>query len=232
MTLTDVLEKDELILYHGSRGGIVDEIKPISRIRCDFGKGFYMGTNPEQVKGLVVEDTSPVFYTLRLKLSEIDPDDILVLEEKDWVYAVLANRGKVDDFNDLEIAKNILEKCKNYDFIIGAIADDRLNEAMRRFADNGLTDEGLSACLNHVDYGFQVVAKTEKACKMIEIISERDFNENEIEGIRKYVKEKRDEGKAVVKKMAREYLRKGKYLSEIIDIESKIVNMDKKGFSL
>lgn len=30
----------DVILYHGSRGGIEGGIKPVSRERCDFGKGF------------------------------------------------------------------------------------------------------------------------------------------------------------------------------------------------
>lgn len=28
-------------LFHGSRGGIEGDIKPISRPRCDFGQGFF-----------------------------------------------------------------------------------------------------------------------------------------------------------------------------------------------
>lgn len=35
----------EVLLYHGSRGGVIGNIQPISCERCDFGKGFYMGTN-------------------------------------------------------------------------------------------------------------------------------------------------------------------------------------------
>lgn len=35
----------EVLLYHGSRGGVIGNIQPISRECCDFGKGFYMGTN-------------------------------------------------------------------------------------------------------------------------------------------------------------------------------------------
>lgn len=33
----------DIILYHGSKGGIKGNIKPISREFCDFGKGFYLG---------------------------------------------------------------------------------------------------------------------------------------------------------------------------------------------
>lgn len=74
MYISDPLMKKEIILYHGSRGGIEGNIVPISRIRCDFGKGFYMGTNPMQAKGIVVDDSVPVFYELKLNLSAIPND--------------------------------------------------------------------------------------------------------------------------------------------------------------
>ena len=32
-----------MILYHGSRHGINGPIAPLSRDRCDFGRGFYLG---------------------------------------------------------------------------------------------------------------------------------------------------------------------------------------------
>ena len=210
---------DELILYHGSRGGIEGDIKPESRSRCDFGRGFYMGTNPQQVKGLVVEDASPVLYTIRLPLSEVNPDNILFLEDEKWLYAILAHRGRVEEFNGLKAAEEIKAECLEYDFLIGSIADDRMNEAMKRFAENGLTDEGLKGCLESVNYGVQVVAKTQRACRMLEIISERDISGKEADDIRRYIIQKRQESKDVVDKMSREYVRKGLYLSEIIDKE-------------
>lgn len=36
---------ETVTLYHGSKSGIRGKIAPISRERCDFGKGFYMGTD-------------------------------------------------------------------------------------------------------------------------------------------------------------------------------------------
>ena len=39
---------NRLILYHGSKKGITGDISPISRSECDFGRGFYMGTNTLQ----------------------------------------------------------------------------------------------------------------------------------------------------------------------------------------
>ena len=58
----------DIILFHGSRGGIDGKIQPISRVRCDFGQGFYMGEDANQAKSLVVDDDSPFFYTLKLHL--------------------------------------------------------------------------------------------------------------------------------------------------------------------
>lgn len=41
-----VIEFDDIVtLYHGSKSGINGTISPISRRYCDFGKGFYMGTD-------------------------------------------------------------------------------------------------------------------------------------------------------------------------------------------
>ena len=44
---------DRVILYHGSKSGIVGDIAPISREECDFGQGFYMGTSTLQPLTLV-----------------------------------------------------------------------------------------------------------------------------------------------------------------------------------
>ena len=39
-------------LYHGSKSGIKGDIQcNLSRDKCDFGPGFYMGDKPEQPMG-------------------------------------------------------------------------------------------------------------------------------------------------------------------------------------
>ena len=88
------------ILYHGSRGGISGDIKPISRIHCDFGKGFYMGTNQNQVKSLVSNDPNPYYYRLELNIDCLDKDRVLQLTDMDWAYFVLFNRGKLKSVKD------------------------------------------------------------------------------------------------------------------------------------
>lgn len=211
---------ETITLYHGSRGGISGAIRPTSRERCDFGRGFYMGTNPEQAKGLVVDDTDPVFYTLEFDFSKIEPQRIMFLENETWLYAVLAFRDRVDEFSSLSLSKKLVSSLNlDYDVIIGAIADDRMNEAIKRFSEYALTDEGVAACLASVDYGFQVVAKTDAACRAINIVSERDIYGKEADDIRKYTERMRESSRDIVKRMQIQYQRKGRFLNEVIEEE-------------
>lgn len=99
----------DIKLYHGSRGGIEGDIEPCSRLHCDFGKGFYMGTDKQQAKSLVCNEHAPVFYLVEFKLSEIPEDRILTLEGKDWLNAILAARALNENYSKLDIAKKWLK---------------------------------------------------------------------------------------------------------------------------
>ena len=47
-----------LRLLHGSRVGIAGRIAPSSRAECDFGKGFYLGTESSQPLTLICRSIS------------------------------------------------------------------------------------------------------------------------------------------------------------------------------
>lgn len=225
--MNSILNLSEITLYHGSKGGIIGNIMPASRARCDFGTGFYMGTNKEQAMGLVANESEPFIYSLRLNKEQTEKLSVLFLDGLDWACTVLACRDRVPGFRDLSIAKSVLNRLTDCDLAIGPIADDRMNEAMRRFQTNALTDAGLLACLKSVDYGFQVVAKTQKACQCIEIVSGREIQKQEIEDINRYSALMRDKGKSVVNEMAIRYARTGQYLFEIIQQEKGLEVYDK-----
>lgn len=57
-----------MLLYHGSRHGIDGPIAPLSRDRCDFGRGFYLGTEPLQPLTLICDFPDARFYTVELDL--------------------------------------------------------------------------------------------------------------------------------------------------------------------
>lgn len=207
---------NDIILYHGSRGGIDGPIEPKSRTRCDFGSGFYMGDTEIQPAGLIVEDPVPVLYTVQLELSKFDEDRILRLDGKKWLHTILACRKRSEEFNKLELAKQALQRLNKYDIIIGPIADDRMAEAIHRFENNSLTDKGLMACLQYINYGQQYVCKTEAACKAVKIISERSLEPEELEKIRAYSAENRNKSRNIVNEMQVKYQREGLYLNELV----------------
>ena len=49
------MEEGRVLLYYGSKSGLVGDIAPVSREKCDFGKDFYMGTNIEQPLTLICD---------------------------------------------------------------------------------------------------------------------------------------------------------------------------------
>lgn len=123
------------------------------------------------------------------------------------------------------IAKKIKDKCKNYDIIIGAIADDKMNEALSRFSNYTLTDKGLAACMKFVDFGNQYVAKTEFACSKIEILDEKGLYGAEAKAINDYAYNQRNICNNIVKEMVIKYRNNGLYLDEIISNELKKQNI-------
>lgn len=169
----DQITSPDRILYHGSRGGIIGPIAPRSRPGTDFGEGFYMGTDPMQTKGLVAAEAQPVSYALSVDFSDVSHGQVLVLDRYEWIYTILHFRRTCRPFNGSAIDESMAELTRGFDFIMGPIADDRTNEAVRRFAANELTDEGLFACLSRMRYGTQIVAKTEDACRRIEVVAEQ-----------------------------------------------------------
>lgn len=84
--------KKMITLYHGSKSGIRGEIAPISRERCDFGKGFYMGTDRAQPLTLICNYPKAILYTLRVDLSNLNIYDVRVGME--WALLIAFHRGK------------------------------------------------------------------------------------------------------------------------------------------
>lgn len=210
---------DDIILYHGSRGGLVGDIKPSSRVLCDFGKGFYMGTDKMQAKALVSEKREPILYTLKFKLSEIPESRILVLEGQDWLNAVLAKRKLCEEFNRLPLAKKWRKEVEGYDVVIGKIADDKMLDAIERFTSYGMTDAALIQCLQSTNYGMQYVAKTDFACSKIAILAERTLQGAELQSAKEYARNARINAVHAVDDAIKSTRGKGMYLDEIVQAE-------------
>ncbi len=214
---------NDIILHHSSKSGIVGDIAPISRPHCDFGKGFYMGTDEKQTQALTMPDkyTNPIYYRILFKLSEIDPQNILVLSDMDWVYFVLYNRGQLESLKNTGFYERYKNIANDKDVIIGPIADDNMRGALLDFQDGYITDVALKKCLETVDYGLQYVIKTEEACEKAVIIEQLEIKKSiDLKKLADYSTQRKIEGNNAYK-LARFTSRKeGHYLDEIIAMEN------------
>lgn len=210
---------DDLIVYHGSKGGLLgEEIAPISRDRCDFGRGFYLGTNVVQPLTLICDGKNPKFYTLKLDLRDLKILNVDIGVE--WAMLIAYHRGHMKEFKGTPIYEKYANMTKDYDVIHGFIADDRMYEVMNRFFNKEITDVALINSLSALDLGEQYACISQKACDHLEIISEKELSSLELSIIREVSLARREEGIAKTEEVLVKYRREGKFFDEIMRGES------------
>lgn len=205
---------NKLILYHGSKNGIVGDIAPISRSECDFGQGFYMGTGALQPLTLVCAEEKPKFYTVELDLSGLKVLNVEIGLE--WALLIAYYRKEMESAIGTEIYKKYANFANGYDIIIGYIANDRMYTELSRFFNRTLTDTALIHCLSALDLGKQYVAITEKACKQIKVLKEENLSQLELAILRDMSVKRRKEGIALADEIEVKYRREGKFFDEIL----------------
>ena len=151
-------ESKSIILYHGSKSGLKGNIEPKSRENCDFGRGFYMGTEPEQPLTLICNFPKACFYTLELNLEGLKILDIDIGVE--WALLIAFNRGKMEPVKGSRIYEKYESMMKGYDVVVGYIADDRMFVVLDRFFRGEITDRALVESLSVLKLGKQYVAVT------------------------------------------------------------------------
>lgn len=205
---------NKLILYHGSKRGIEGNILPISRQECDFGSGFYMGTNTLQPLSLICNEEKPKFYTL-----EFDMTNLKILNVEigiDWAMLIALYRKEMEDIKGTAIYEKYAHMLDNYDVIVSCIADDRMYTELSRFFNKTLTDVALINCLSALDLGIQYVAITKKACEQIKIIKEESLSYLELSLLKDFSIKRRKEGISLTEEIEIKYRREGKYFDEIL----------------
>ena len=205
---------NKLVLYHGSKKGIVGDIAPISRSECDFGCGFYMGTNTLQPLTLVCNEDKPKFYTVELDLTGLK---VLTVEiGMDWAMLIAYYRKEMESAKGSPVYEKYAHVADGYDVIIGYIANDRMYTELSRFFNKTLTDVALIHCLSALDLGKQYVAISEKACKQIKILKEEPLSQLELSLLKDMSAERRKEGIALAEEIEVKYRREGKFFDEIL----------------
>ncbi len=203
-----------MLLYHGSKHGISGEIAPLSRDRCDFGRGFYMGSDILQPLTLVCGYEDAHLYTVDFDISGLNV--VRFESDVDWALYIAYSRGRLDHVRDSELYQRIAHLADGADVIVGSIANDRMFVVFDRFVAGQLTDTALVSCLSALNIGDQYVAKTEKACSRVRIVEDRLIGETERAEYAKMSFENRKLGVSIADRIARQHRRDGRYFDEII----------------
>ena len=208
------IHENRSVLYHASRFGISGNIQPISRSRCDFGKGLYMGTDPIQPLTLVCNEKNPVFYTL-----DFNTENLSVLDVEmgiDWAMLIAYYRGYMDDKTGSVVYEKYAHMADGCDVIVGYIANDRMYQVLTDFFERRITDTALIGSLSALKLGRQYVAITQKACDQIRIIKERPLQKLDLMILKDRSKIRRREGIELADRIVTEHRRDGRYFDEIV----------------
>ncbi len=209
------LDSNRVLLYHGSKSGIEGTIEPKSRKQCDFGKGFYMGTDPGQTLTLICDYEKSKFYivsvsTENLALIEV-PADI------DWAMLVAYHRGKMEKIDGTPFYNKYRDMTQDKDLIIGNIANDRMFFVIDNFFVGNVTDMALVNSLSALQLGKQYVVISQKGCDAVRIEAEVELSYLERLFIKEIAEENRARGISLANYICKNYRREGMYFDEILD---------------
>ena len=213
------LEEGRVLLYHGSKSGINGSIQPISRKQCDFGSGFYMGTEPVQALTLICDFEKSKFYIVSVDMNELAQLD--VPPDIDWAMLVAFHRGKMEKIKDTSFYNKYRSMAQNKDLVIGSIANDRMFFVIDNFFVGTITDAALVNSLSALQLGRQYVAISQKACDAVRIEKEITISHLERLFLQEVSAENRTKGVSLANDICKNYRREGKFFDEILD-EAKV----------
>jgi transcriptional regulator with XRE-family HTH domain len=209
------IDEGRTILYHGSKSGIEGRIAPISREKCDFGAGFYMGTEPSQPLTLICDFEKSKFYIVSILIKDLEI--LEVPTDLNWSMIVAYNRGKLESIKGTDMYEKYRNLCEKKDVIIGSIANDRMFYVLDNFFLGNITDLALIKSLSALQLGKQYVAVTQKGCDAVRIEKEISLSYLERKFLQDVSEENRAKGIRSANDICKNYRREGEFFDEIMD---------------
>ena len=210
-----LLSKGRVLLYHGSKSGIEGKIEPKSRSQCDFGKGFYMGTDPSQALTLICDYDKSKFYIV-----SVDTADLNLIEvpaDIEWAMFVAYHRGRMEIIKGTSLYEKYRKMSENKDIVIGSIANDRMFYVIDNFFIGNITDAALVGSLSALQLGKQYVAVTQKGCDAVRVEAEIELSYLERLFIQEVAEANRAKGVSLANSICRNYRREGLFFDEILE---------------
>ena len=209
------IEDGRIILYHGSKSGLEGRIEPKSRDKCDFGKGFYMGTEPGQPLTLVCDFPKSEFYIVSIDIKDLNFIEIPANIE--WAMLVAYHRGRMDEIKGTKLYEKYENYLSNKDLAIGSIADDRMFYVIDNFFQELITDQALVGSLSALQLGKQYVMLTQKGCDKVKIETKVELSWLERKCLQIVSEDNRTKGVNIGNEICKNYRREGRFFDEILD---------------
>lgn len=210
-----VPEDSRVLLYHGSKSGVEGKIQPISRKQCDFGKGFYMGTEPSQALTLICDYEKSKLYIVSVCMDKLST--LEVPADLDWAMIVAYHRGRMEKIKGTSLYNKYQNMVQNKDLVIGSIANDRMFYVIDNFFVGVITDAALINSLSALQLGKQYVAVTQKGCDAVRIECEVPISYLERRFVKDIAEENRAKGVSLANNICKNYRREGMFFDEILD---------------
>lgn len=209
------INENRIFLYHGSKSGIAGRIEPKSREQCDFGRGFYMGTDPSQALTLICDYDKSEFYIVSVDLSELRTIELSA--DIGWAMLVAYHRGKMEKIKGTPLYEKYRKESENKDMVIGCIANDRMFYVIDNFFIGNITDTALVNSLSALQLGKQYVAVTQKGCDAVRIEAKVEISHLERLFIKEIAEANRNKGVSLTNDICRNYRREGLFFDEILE---------------
>ena len=209
------LSEGRVLLYHGSKSGIEGIIEPKSRAQCDFGKGFYMGTDPSQALTLICDYDKSKFYIVSVDTANLNT--IEVPADIEWAMLVAYHRGRMETIKGTPLYEKYRKMSENKDLVIGSIANDRMFYVIDNFFIGNITDAALVGSLSALQLGKQYVAVTRKGCDAVRIEAEVELSHLERLFIQEVAEANRAKGVSLANDICKNYRREGLFFDEILE---------------
>lgn len=148
-------------LFHGSDTIIPKPDLTFGRDNVDFGRGFYLSADYTASAKWACRRTNAVCNQYELELYGLRIYEFTL--DKTWLDFVVCHR-------ETETPTGQLAEIARYDVLIGAIADDRLYQTLEMYVDGFVTADKAVEIMNCMDYGTQIVLKTEKAVNQLKFL--------------------------------------------------------------
>lgn len=209
------LSEGRVLLYHGSKSGIEGKIEPKSRAQCDFGKGFYMVTEPIHALELICDNDKSKFFIVSVDTSELNTLEVTANVE--WAMLVAYHRGRMETIKGTPLYEKYHKMSENKDLVIGSIANDRMFYVIDNFFIGNITDAALVGSLSALQLGKQYVAVSQKGCDAVRIEAEVELSHLERLFIQEVAEANRVKGVSLANDICRNYRREGLFFDEILE---------------